>query len=40
MAHQLAHGFCRSIEFILVAMVGVCTLWLALLMFGFTQPVA
>jgi len=40
MAHQLAHGLCRSIEFILVAMVGVCMLWLGLLIFGITQPVA
>ena len=34
MALQLARGFCRSLEWILVAMVCGCTLWVTSLKFG------
>jgi hypothetical protein len=39
MAHQLAHGFCRSLEWMLVAMVCGCTLWVTFLALGFAPPV-
>ena len=34
MTKQLAHGFCRSLEWMLVAMVCACTLWVTLLALG------
>jgi len=38
MAHQVARGFFRSLEWILVAMLCGCTVWLTYLVIGFVPP--
>ena len=40
MAHQLAHGFCRSLEWMLFGMVCGCTMWVTFLVFGFAPLTA
>ena len=39
MAQQLAHGFCRSLEWILITMVCACTLWVTILALAYAPPV-